>query len=376
MIGAIIGDTIGSIYEFNNYRKEDFDLYNNRSHPTDDTILTLAVYDIVTSGIYNDKVKRAERLKLWAKTYNTGDYGHRFGDWIYSDSVESYRSFGNGSAMRISSVGWVARSEEEIKELSDAVTMITHSHPEGMKGALVTAMCIYYARIGKSKEFIKEYASKYYNLDFNLEYLRMHYEFDETCQNTVPQAIYAFLVSSSFEDCLRKSVSIGGDTDTLCAISCAIAEAYYKDIDKNLIDFVYNKLPNDKNGLSPKKIFSELLERKYHIQIMSEEVDKDTNVISVTNEEEIGFIYSKRISALRDYLLFESNIQFLKDDEKKFATINSKEGLILIIDYINSKDNKNEYSLLDGVDGVFIKLLNSSRSELKNIINNYYNVEK
>ena len=376
MIGAIIGDTIGSIYEFNNYRKEDFNLYDNRSRLTDDSILTLAIYDIITSGIYKDKVKRANRLKLWAKTYNTGDYGKRFGKWIYSDSIESYRSFGNGAAMRISPVGWIARSEEEVKELSDNVTMITHSHPEGMKGALVIAMCIYYARIGKTKEFIKEYASKYYNLDFNLEELRRSYEFNETCENTVPQAIYAFLISTSFEDCLRKSVSIGGDTDTLCAISCAIAEAYYKDIDKNLIDFVLSKLPGDKNGLSPKTILMDFTEFKHHIQVMSEEIDKDTNVISMDNNYEIGFIYSKRISALRDYLINELNIEFSKEDTKKFATINNKDELQLLINYINTKNLKYYYSLLDKVDDVFKSLLNSSKSELKGIINNSYSIDK
>ena len=376
MIGAIIGDTIGSIYEFNNYRKEDFNLYDNRSRLTDDSILTLAIYDIITSGIYKDKVKRANRLKLWAKTYNTGDYGKRFGKWIYSDSIESYRSFGNGAAMRISPVGWIARSEEEVKELSDNVTMITHSHPEGMKGALVIAMCIYYARIGKTKEFIKEYASKYYNLDFNLEDLRSNYEFNETCENTVPQAIYAFLISTSFEDCLRKSVSIGGDTDTLCAISCAIAEAYYKDIDKNLIDFVLSKLPGDKNGLSPKTILMDFTEFKHHIQVMSEEIDKDTNVISMDNNYEIGFIYSKRISALRDYLINELNIEFSKEDTKKFATINNKDELQLLINYINTKNLKYYYSLLDKVDDVFKSLLNSSKSELKGIINNSYSIDK
>ena len=376
MIGAIIGDTIGSIYEFNNYRREDFNLYDNRSRLTDDSILTLAIYDIITSGIYKDKVKRATRLKLWAKTYNTGDFGGRFGKWIYSDSIESYRSFGNGAAMRISSVGWIARSEEEVKELSDNVTMITHSHPEGMKGALVIAMCIYYARIGKTKEFIKEYASKYYNLDFNLEDLRRDYEFNETCQNTIPQAIYAFLISSSFEDCLRKSVSIGGDTDTLCAISCAIAEAYYKDIDKKLIDFVLSKLPEDKNGLSPKTILRAFIEFKHHLQVMSEEIDESTIVVSMEDDYEIGFIYSKSVPALRDYLMNELNIEFLYDDEKKFDTINNKDELQLLINYINTKNLKYYYSLLDKVDDVFKSLLNSSKSELKGIINNSYSIDK
>lgn len=376
MLGAIIGDTIGSIYEFNNHKSEDFDLFDNRSYPTDDSILSLAIYDVIKSGLYNDKEKMVERVKKWAKTYDTGDYGGRFGEWVYSNKTESYRSYGNGSAMRISSVGWLARSEEEVKELSNKVTEITHSHPLGMKGALVTAMCIYYARLGKSKDFIKEYAIKYYDLNFDLESLRRDYKFNETCEDTVPEAIYCFLISSSFEDCLRKSVSIGGDTDTLCAISCAIADAYYKDIDKNLIEFVFNKLPKDKNGLSPRSLFIEFLEYKYNTQVICEEIDDSTMVISISNGHSVEFIYSKRISALRDYLLNELKIEFLKEEEKKFATINNKEELKFIIDYINNKDQSTKYSLLDNVEGVFNTLLNSSKSELKVIMDNSHAIDK
>ena len=125
-------------------------------------------------------------------------------------------------------VGWYANSEEEVKRLSKAVTEVTHNHPEGLKGAEVTAMCVYYARIGKTKEFIREYIEKNYNVDFDyFDLIRNYQHLEETCQATVPQALFCFLISNSFEDCLRTTIAIGGDCDTTAAISCAIAEAYY-----------------------------------------------------------------------------------------------------------------------------------------------------
>lgn len=371
MIGAIIGDTIGSIYEFRNNRSEDFDLFDSRSNPTDDSILTIAIYDIIKSGIYNNKEKMVERLKHWAKTYDTGDYGGRFRTWLYSDNTESYESYGNGSAMRISSVGWLARSEEEVIELSNKVTAITHSHPYGMKGALVTAMCIYYARIGKDKDFIKEYVSKHYNIDFELENLRKNYTFNETCENTVPQAIFCFLISSSFEDCLRKSVSIGGDTDTLCAISCAIAEAYYKDIDKKLIDFVLNKLPEDKNGLSPRSLVQDFIEYKIYSQISTTEITKETIFIKIESRKKIEFIYSNRVSAIRDYILFElSDILSIKEKEL-FDKINNIDGLHLLINTLNERFHNICYEIVNN-DEIIYQLYNINRCELKNIINSSY----
>ena len=164
--------------------------------------------------------------------------------------------------MRISPVGWYCQDEEEVKRISKAITEVTHSHPEGLKGAEVTAMCIFYARKGKSKEFIKQYVEKYYNLDFEYEELRKNYRFNETCQKTVPQAIFCFLISSSFEDCLRTTISIGGDCDTTAAISCSIAEAYYKDIDESILDNLYKFLPNDKGGCHIKSIIEKFNEYK------------------------------------------------------------------------------------------------------------------
>ena len=163
--------------------------------------------------------------------------------------------------MRISPVGWYANSEEEVKAISKAITEVTHNHPEGIKGAEVTAMCVYYARIGKSKEFIADYVKRYYDIDFDYKELKEDYDFDGSCQGTVPQAVFCFLISNDFEDCIRTSVSIGGDTDTLTAISCAIAHAYYKKIDTDIIQKTFDRLPKDAFGCSPKTVWNNFIEK-------------------------------------------------------------------------------------------------------------------
>lgn len=234
ILGAIIGDYVGSVYEFKNIRTKEFALYTDKNFLTDDSIMTLAVKEILESGYINDKEKIIKTFKKWGRKYPNRGYGGTFGWWLNSNSNDPYYSFGNGAAMRVSPVGWYANSEEEVIDFATKVTEVTHNHPEGIKGAIVTAMCVYYARIGKSKEFIKKYVEKHYNIDFDYEDLRKNYWFNETCQDTVPQAIYCFLISKDFEDCVRTTISIGGDCDTTAAISCAIAEAYYKQIPQEL----------------------------------------------------------------------------------------------------------------------------------------------
>ena len=243
--GAIVGDVVGSIYEFANRRSKDFPLLKESCCCTDDSVLTIAVHRILESKDYSKK-NIVDTLKKWTKANPNAGYGNRYCQWAFSDRTEAYNSLGNGAAMRISPVAWFAESEEEVKELSKLVTEVTHNHPEGLLGAEVTAMCTYYARIGKSKEFIKEYVSQYYFVDFDYEDLKRANFFSETCEDSVPPAIFCFLISKDFEDCLRTTVSIGGDTDTLCAISCAIAEAYYKEIDEDLLKAVKQKI-NDLN---------------------------------------------------------------------------------------------------------------------------------
>ena len=170
MLGAIIGDSVGSKYEFNNIKTKDFKITQNDFEATDDTIMTLAVCDILQRHVANNRDEVIDTIRKWARAYPNAGYGGRFFDWaLYSNTRKSYRSFGNGAAMRVSACGWYGRDEEEVKKLSKAVTEVTHDHPEGLKGAEVTAMCVYYARIGKDKEFIRKYVEQYYNLDFNYE---------------------------------------------------------------------------------------------------------------------------------------------------------------------------------------------------------------
>lgn len=258
VLGALIGDIAGSKYEFNNIKTKDFTPIDIGCRPTDDSIMTVAIWDMYLNDYLRDKEKIIDTFKKWGKKYPNAGYGGRFYSWVLGDDRLPYNSCGNGSAMRVSPIGWVANSEEEVKELAYNVTSVTHDHPEGLKGAEVTAMCIYYARIGKSKEFIKQYVEQYYDLNFDYEELRKTYVHDwEICQVTVPQAIYCFLISDSFEDCLKTTISIGGDCDTTSAISCAIAEAYYKDIPEDIIKRALKIMPKDILQLL-KKVYNKL----------------------------------------------------------------------------------------------------------------------
>lgn len=248
MLGAVIGDVVGSRYEFNNIKTKDFELFGKGCYATDDTVMTCAVAEVLINKKQNDKDYIIDTLKKWGKRYPQAGYGGHFGCWVLGNEREPYNSYGNGAAMRVSAVGWIAESEEEVKDLSRRVTEVTHNHPEGIEGAEVVAMCIYYAKQGKDKAFIKEYVEKYYNLDFDYDNLRKTYiHAEEICQNTVPQAIFCFLISDSFEDCLRTTISIGGDCDTTAAISCAIAEAYYGGCgccEKEVLDYLTSDMKN------------------------------------------------------------------------------------------------------------------------------------
>lgn len=245
MLGAIIGDVVGSRFEFNNIKTKKFELVTDNSKFTDDSVMTVAVADVLINGNPKNKDEVIDTLKKWGRRYPHAGYGGHFYHWVLGNAREPYNSCGNGSAMRVSACGWIGKTEEEVIDLAKRVTEVTHNHREGMKGAIVTALSIYYARIGKSKEFLREYMEKEYPLIKQLDYeeLRRTYEHeDEICQVTLPQALYCFLISNSFEDCLRTTISIGGDCDTTAAISCAIAEAYYKEIPEDLKQAVRKKL--------------------------------------------------------------------------------------------------------------------------------------
>ena len=244
MLGAIYGDIVGSVYEFNNIRTKNFELFSEKSKFTDDTVMTLAVanalviFDEMTREencldapsknnlAYFKEILISEMHKLGDKYPNAG-YGGHFRFWLREKQTEPYGSYGNGSAMRVSPVAWYANSLEECLDFAKASAEVTHNHPEGIKGAVVTAGATYLARTGATTDEIKAFVAKYYKINFTLDEIRPTYQFNETCQDTVPQAMQAFFESTSFEDAIRNAISIGGDSDTLAAITGSVAEAYY-----------------------------------------------------------------------------------------------------------------------------------------------------
>lgn len=263
LIGAIIGDIAGSRFEFNNHKSKDFELFTDECQVTDDSIMTVAVAKAIMETEKKIKPSLNERgnnyeykamlvnmtikyMQEIGRKYSYCGYGGMFGHWIFSDNPKPYNSFGNGAAMRISPVGFAASTEQEACDLSEIVTSVTHDHYEGIKGAEATAVAIFMAKRGFTKEEIRHKINEnYYSLDFTIDEIRDTYDFNETCQETVPQAIEAFLESTSFEDAIRTAVSVGGDSDTLAAITGSIAEAYYgvpEDIKEKALDFMDSEL--------------------------------------------------------------------------------------------------------------------------------------
>ena len=241
MIGAIVGDIAGSRFEWHNRKSKRFTLMKGRSesrHPccfTDDTVMTLALAEAILKwregggGSYAALSGEAiRRMQDFGRRYPGAGYGGAFRHWLRDDDPQPYNSWGNGSAMRVSACGWAGRTLDEVKAMSRAVTEVTHNHPEGIKGAEATAVATFLARTGKSKDEIRAvFVRDYYPLGFTLDEIRPTYEFDVSCQGSVPQALEAFFESTSFEDAIRNAISIGGDSDTIGAICGAVAGAFY-----------------------------------------------------------------------------------------------------------------------------------------------------
>ncbi len=246
MLGAAIGDIIGSRFEFRNYKSTNFELFTADNHFTDDTICTVAVAEWVVGGCRYDL---NTILQKWCRRYPNpmGAYGARFSEWIWSSNPQPYHSFGNGSAMRVSAIGWAYDRLTDVLNLAHDSAAITHNHPEGIKGAQATAAAIFWARTGESKQFIRDNIQDYFGYDLSLtcDEIRPNYDFDESCQGTVPQAITAFLESDGFEDAVRLAVSLGGDSDTLTAITGSIAEAYYRGIPNRILEPTLQILPEE-----------------------------------------------------------------------------------------------------------------------------------
>ena len=231
MLGAIIGDIVGSRFEWHNRKSKDFELFTEQCRFTDDTAMTVAIAKALLEcdgkfDYLSDRVVGC--MQDIGRRYLNCGLGQSIRLWLHKENPKPYGSYGNGAAMRISPVSYVARSEGECIAIADAVTQVTHNHPEGMKGARAAALTVWDARNGATKQMIRKVVEdQYYILDFTIDEIRPKYRFDVSCQGSVPQAIKAFLESEGFEDTIRLAVSIGGDSDTIAAIAGGIAEAYY-----------------------------------------------------------------------------------------------------------------------------------------------------
>lgn len=242
IIGAICGDIIGSFNEFNPIKTKDFDLFIEKSRFTDDTVMTLAI----ANWLIKDKTSKnvlIKELQYFGNKYPNAGYGGMFKRWIREENPEPYGSWANGSAMRVSPCAWVADSLEEAQELAYLSAVVTHNHPEGIKGALATCDAIYLARIGASKEEIKNHVEIRYDYDLSrsVDEIRPHYSFDVSCAGSVPESIICFLEADDFEDTVRNCISLGGDADTQAAIAGSIASAFWE-VPQDIADNAVNRL--------------------------------------------------------------------------------------------------------------------------------------
>ena len=239
MLGAIAGDIIGSRFEWHNHKSKDFELFTDASRFTDDSVLTVALADSLLSGI-----PFAQKLKEYFRRYPDAGYGGRFFQWAGSDCLEPYYSFGNGSAMRVSPVGWYFNDLSTVLSEARNSATVTHNHPEGIKGAQATAAAIFLARSGENKADIRDFVVERfgYAFDFTLADIRPYYRFDVTCQGSVPQALQAFFEAEDYEDAIRNAISIGGDSDTIACITGGIAEAFYGEVPATVRKEVFARL--------------------------------------------------------------------------------------------------------------------------------------
>ncbi len=246
MMGAIVGDVIGSVYENENVKTTAFPLFSRFSRFTDDSVLTIAIADALLNRTTH-RIKYIEdrrnqhiyalKLKEYGQRFPNAGYGQMFSEWVKSSSTHGYRGYGNGSAMRVSPIAYAFDTLDAVLHEAKLSAQPTHNHHEGVKGAQAVAAAIFLARTGHNKIFIQNFVQKQfgYNLSQRLDDIRSGYQFDSSCQGSVPQAIMAFLESDDFEDAIRKAISLGGDSDTIACITGSIAEAYYKGIPPEIL---------------------------------------------------------------------------------------------------------------------------------------------
>lgn len=243
MLGAIAGDIIGSVYEARPIKTVAFPLFDAGSTFTDDTVLTVAVADALLS-----KADYAHKLKEYFAYYPNAGFGGFFREWATSDNMQPYHSWGNGSAMRVSPIGFAFDDLDSVMREAERSAAVTHNHPEGIKGAQATACAVFLASMGSSKADIKAHIESTFAYDLSepLDHIRSSYRFDVSCQGTVPPAIIAFLEADSYEDAVRKAISLGGDSDTLACITGGIAEAFYGDVPESIASKIWQHFLDDR----------------------------------------------------------------------------------------------------------------------------------
>ncbi|MDY6971124.1 MAG: ADP-ribosylglycohydrolase family protein [Thermodesulfobacteriota bacterium] len=242
MIGAIAGDIIGSVFEHYSIKSTEFPLFSRYSRFTDDTVLTVAVaYSILKNVDYGTS------LKTFGAKYAYAGYGAAFYRWMLSSDSGPYNSWGNGSAMRVSPVGFAFNSVEEVLQEAKKSAEVTHNHPEGIKGAQATAMAVFLARSGKGKKEIRQQIGEAFAYDLNrtLDEIRPTYHFDVSCQGSVPESLISFLESKNLEDAIRKGISLGGDSDTIACIAGGIAQAFYREVPQEMVYNIRKRLPRE-----------------------------------------------------------------------------------------------------------------------------------
>lgn len=250
VFGAMAGDIIGSVYERCNIKTKDFELWKDICRFTDDTVMTIAVMSAFDRFMRSGRSANLHELmvhevKKIGRFYPGCGYGGRFIEWLKSEDDKPYNSYGNGSAMRVSSAGAFSEDKEEAAHFAKISAEISHNHPEGIKGAQAVAVGIFMAKTGSSKDEIKTELSKYYDLDFTIDEIRPKYRFDVSCQGSVPQAIVAFLEGEDLEDCIKNAISIGGDSDTIAAMAGSLAGAFYgvtEDVRENIMSYLDDRL--------------------------------------------------------------------------------------------------------------------------------------
>ncbi len=242
MLGAIVGDVIGSVFERDNVKSIDFPLFCEESRFTDDSLLTIAVADCLLN-----KKDYTKTIQEYAQLYPDCGFGGRFKEWMYEENPEPYNSWGNGSAMRASPVAYVGKTLDEVFKEAKRSAEVTHNHPEGIKGAQAVAIAVFMVRSGHSKASIKQYIESIFDYDLSrtIDEIRPIYKFDVSCQGSVPESIIAFLESTSFEEAIRKAISIGGDSDTIASIAGAIAEPFYGGVPKEMEGEIRSRVPEN-----------------------------------------------------------------------------------------------------------------------------------